>query len=61
MTYYKGKGRVPTNLSIDRIDSALPYTKSNVQLVCYQVNLMKSELSQSQLLYWCERILKNAV
>lgn len=57
MTYTKGSGRVPTNLSMDRVDSGLPYSKSNVQLVCYQANLMKSELSIGELRFWCERIL----
>jgi hypothetical protein len=57
MTYTKGSGRVPTNLSMDRIDSTLPYTAGNVQLVCYQANLMKSELSIEELRFWCERIL----
>lgn len=57
MTFLKGSGRVPTNLSMDRIDSARPYTKDNVQLVCYQANLMKSELTVEQLRFWCERVL----
>jgi hypothetical protein len=57
MTYTKGAGRLPTNLSMDRIDSAVNYTVENVQLVCYQANLMKSELSVQQLKFWCERIL----
>jgi hypothetical protein len=60
MTYTKGAGRVPTNLSIDRIDSSLGYTLDNIQLVCYQANLMKSELSIEQLKFWCERILNAA-
>lgn len=57
MTYLKGSGRIPTNLSMDRIDSSLPYSYDNVQLVCYQANLMKSELNTEALWYWCERIL----
>ncbi len=57
MTYEKGKGRLPTNLSIDRKDSSLGYTFDNVQLTCYQANLMKSELTTAQLKFWCERIL----
>ena len=57
MTYEKGAGRVPTNLSIDRVDSSVGYTADNVQLVCYQANLMKSELDIDQLKFWCERIL----
>ena len=57
MTYAKGQGRLPTNVSIDRKDSALGYTADNVQLTCYQANLMKSELTTAQLKFWCERIL----
>lgn len=59
MTSVKGKGRHNTNISIDRIDSMKGYTKDNVQLVCSHVNMMKSNLSLEQLLYFCENIIKN--
>lgn len=57
MTFIKGKGRVPTNCSLDRIDSRKPYTRDNLHLVCYQVNCMKGELGMKQLKFWCNAIL----
>lgn len=56
MTYITGSGRVPTNISIDRIDSDKGYEEENVQLVCRQVNIMKSELSLEELQSWCKLI-----
>lgn len=41
MTWMAGKA-TPTSISIDRIDNALGYTRGNVRLVCYQVNLMRN-------------------
>ncbi|UVY48073.1 MAG: hypothetical protein [Bacteriophage sp.] len=52
MTYYFDSGRVPTNLSVDRIDSSLGYIKGNIQLVCMAVNQMKSVLTVEQLKYF---------
>lgn len=56
MTYQTGLGRIPTNLSIDRIDSQIGYELSNIQLVCIQANKMKAELSSEDLTSWCEDI-----
>ena len=58
MTYYFDSGRVPTNLSVDRIDSSLGYIKGNIQLVCMAVNQMKSDLTVEQLKYFCKSILE---
>lgn len=41
MTHIAGKGCVPTNISIDRIDNDLGYTKQNVQLTCRFINQAK--------------------
>ena len=57
LTFVKGKGHIPTNASIDRMDSQKGYTKDNVQLVAHQVNTMKSNLSVNQLIEWCKSIL----
>lgn len=46
--------------SIDRIDQSKGYTRDNVRIVLWQVNLMKNELSDSELLKMCERIVDNA-
>lgn len=57
MTYIKGNGQIPTNVSMDRVDSNKPYEEDNIQLVCTQVNFMKHQLNLEQLKFWCERIL----
>jgi hypothetical protein len=57
MTYVVGEGRVPTNISLDRIDSSLGYEEANIQLACVQANKMKAELSEEDLAEWCESIL----
>lgn len=59
MTYITGQGRVPTNISIDRIDSSKGYEEENCQLTCLQVNLMKQNLHESDLVFWCEDIVTN--
>lgn len=56
MTYQTGAGRIPTNISIDRIDSRVGYEPCNIQLVCIQANKMKAELSSEDLTGWCEDI-----
>lgn len=57
LTFTKGVGHVPTNASIDRIDSNKGYTKANVQLVAHQVNTMKSNLDVGHLAEWCRLVL----
>lgn len=61
MTYSAGAGRVNTNISIDRIDSSVGYVRGNVQFVCDVVNRMKQDLSQTDLMLWCNRIIKASV
>lgn len=58
MTWITGNGRHSnySNISIDRIDSNLGYTKGNVQLVCYIVNLMKNKLTTEELKFWCKAV-----
>jgi hypothetical protein len=58
MTHISGQGRVGTNLSIDRIDSTAGYTRDNIRLVCSQVNLMRSSLSDSELVDWCHKVIQ---
>lgn len=48
--------QLPTNISLDRIDSSIPYTRANVQLVCYVVNIMKGSLPLDDFLSWCSLI-----
>ena len=60
MTYIFNSGRIPTNVSVDRIDSNKSYTKNNIQLVCMAVNQMKSDLDMITFYRFCEAILLNA-
>jgi len=47
-----------TNISVDRIDSTKGYELDNIQLVCYIANTMKNTLTDAELIWWCEQILK---
>lgn len=47
------------NISIDRCESSEGYTKKNIQLVCAIVNIMKSDMSNSQFLLLCDKIYKS--
>lgn len=58
MTHIAGEGRVLTNISIDRINNDGGYTKGNVQLVCFCVNMMKQTFTTEDLLDWCRNILE---
>jgi len=50
--------KVHTNLSIDRIDSSKGYEIGNIQLVCAIVNIIKSTLSNEELLWWCSQVVE---
>ena len=60
MTYLRGHGKVPTNISIDRIDSSKGYVKGNVQLVCCVVNMIKNEWEQDDFVQFCRDIVNKA-
>lgn len=53
-----GKGRKDLNVSLDRIDQDKGYIFSprNVQLVCLRVNLMKHNMEERDLFWWCQNI-----
>lgn len=42
--------------SLDRKNSTLPYTKTNIQWTHKVINRMKWDLTQEDLLYWCKLI-----
>jgi hypothetical protein len=46
-----------SDISIDRINSNLGYTKTNVQLVADLANKIKSDIDMNTLYYWMEKIL----
>lgn len=52
----EGRWKRIHNVSIDRIDSNLGYTKNNIQLVCSIVNTMKWDLNQNNFLTMCKKI-----
>lgn len=60
LTMECGKGRIPSNVSIDRIDPKLGYTEGNVQLVTYLANTMKQNLTSEQLYEFCFKVLHRA-
>lgn len=57
MTYDRYKGRIYTNVSVDRIDSSKGYTKDNIQLVCMAANQAKSDLTDEELYEICKGII----
>ena len=58
MTAELGKGVVPTNCSIDRIDSSLEYVPGNVQLVCRAANVAKHDLTVHDFLNLCKAVVE---
>ncbi len=57
MTIIWGKGLVPSNMSLDRIDNDKGYTMDNIRLTCRASNWMRNEMSDEDLKGWCEDIL----
>jgi hypothetical protein len=58
MTHSILQGKLKTNLSIDKINPSLGYTKDNIQLVCNIINVMKSDMSMNDLKYFCKLIIQ---
>ena len=58
MTTLRQKGRLPNNASVDRIIPGEDYSIDNIRLVCNHVNMMKSDLSDEELIKYCKSILK---
>lgn len=46
----------PGQISLDRLDSSLGYTKSNVVTCCGICNIMKGTLSQHDFIFQCKKI-----
>lgn len=60
MTHLKGAGKVNTNISVDRIDNNIKeYRKDNIQLVCFRYNLIKHDMNEKELEFWCKTILSS--
>lgn len=58
MTMELGRGIVPTNCSLDRIDSSRGYEVGNVQLVCRAANVAKSDLSLNDFVALCRSVVE---
>lgn len=50
-----------TTASMDRIDSSVGYTPENIQWVHKRINFMKSNLSDEELLTWCQRVVSHSI
>ena len=60
MTMELANGVVPTNCSLDRIDSKGGYVVGNVQLVCRAANIAKHDLSEAEFVNLCRAVLERA-
>jgi hypothetical protein len=56
---WKKRFRNPRQISIDRIDCNLGYTKENIQLVCMIANLAKNNFTDDQLFDFCKSVIEN--
>lgn len=49
-----------SNASIDRIDNNAGYMKDNVRLVCSAVNIMRNRMTDEELVWWADAIVKGS-
>jgi hypothetical protein len=60
MTYFVGgRGKIDTNLSVDRIDNSKGYILENIHLVIYRVNIMRNDMEINEFLNICKIISNN--
>jgi len=60
MTMELANGVVPTNCSLDRVDSNAGYEVGNVQLVCRAANVAKSNLNSNEFYKLCLAVVEKA-
>ena len=58
MTMELASGVVPTNCSLDRVDSSEGYVVGNVQLVCRAANVAKSDLTVAEFAKLCRAVVE---
>ena len=58
LTNIRGQGRVHSNASIDRIDSAKGYYPDNIQIISDLANKMKQDASKDQLIAFAKGVLR---
>lgn len=58
LTHELGKGQLPSNASLDRIDPSKGYVPGNVQVISRMANTMKSSASVDQLLTFARSVIK---
>jgi len=58
LTATRGQGRVSSNVSLDRIDNSLGYTKENIQLTSRKANEMKGDGTEEELLEYSTDVVK---
>lgn len=56
MTHRRHPNFFDTNISMDRIDSNGGYDIGNVRLVCYRINIMRSNMTDTDLRSWCHAV-----
>lgn len=57
LTHYRdGGGAKSFNCSIDRINPQLGYTKKNIQIVAYSLNIMKGTMDEYEFMWWVNNI-----
>lgn len=59
MTYILGKGKINTNISLDRIDSNIGYIKENIQLTIRIINTMKHDSTEEDFINLCKLVAIN--
>lgn len=58
MTFERYQGRIPTNVSIDKINKERGYIIGNIQLVCMACNQIKSDWSEETMYNICKKIVE---